>query len=171
MLNRLLCLFFIFASIGCSKTATITRADGRPIEALVVGSTPSTIDIRIPLTGGIERLDRDSIVDVDHPGNVHMVVGGSLASIGVLPTAFGAMIVVTANDSFNRFFGSVSLAMGGSILAAGLPPLIWGYNTWTDSKGYFGDQPATSPKVRNPRIVVIPVTDGRSVGLSIGGSF
>jgi hypothetical protein len=79
------------AAFGCSTTATIARTNGPPIEASIEGGSPSSI----VLEGGA-IVSRNEITEVDHPGNVHAVVGGVILGYGLLNIAAGAS---TCGDS------------------------------------------------------------------------
>lgn len=71
------------ALAGCGTTASIKRHDGRDIEGKIVGGDVANVYVR---TAGGKPLPvpRESITDVDHPGNV-------LAIIGVVNALAGAV--------------------------------------------------------------------------------
>jgi hypothetical protein len=79
------CLTFV---MGCSTTATVSRRSGPPIEGQIKGGSPNTI--AVDTGGGEVVVPRSDITEVDHPGNVHTLIGGLLLGYGVLNIAVGA---------------------------------------------------------------------------------
>jgi hypothetical protein len=82
--NRLLAGIVMIAFTGCATTATISRTDAPDTEAAIVSSTPDALFVR-GSNGKVYRLDRPSVGDIDHPGNVNMTIGGLLLGfVGLL---------------------------------------------------------------------------------------
>ncbi|HVU01674.1 MAG TPA: hypothetical protein VHE30_07980 [Polyangiaceae bacterium] len=73
---------------ACSTTATISRVSGPPVEADIVGGTPSRIIVEDE-SGTRVAIPRSDIRDIDHPGNVHAVVGSGILAYGLLNIAVG----------------------------------------------------------------------------------
>jgi hypothetical protein len=84
---RLVAAVVIVCFGACSSTATIVRTDGPDSEAEIVSSDARAIYVR-GHNGQTYRIGRESISDIDHPGNVEMIIGGAL--LGFL--AFGVAI-------------------------------------------------------------------------------
>lgn len=77
--TALLTALAMTCAAGCGSTATITRADGIPIQERIVGSDAGALYLRMDSsTNGdtVIRLGRADVRDIDHPGKLAMVVGG-----------------------------------------------------------------------------------------------
>ncbi len=117
---------------GCSTTATISRTNGRDIEARIERSTPGAVVVQTE--GGSEvSIPRSEITDIDHPGNAAAVVGALLSAYGGLNIASGAS---KCSDNGGAYCTGVFLPA-----AIGVPMLIWGLSTWIGSTG------ATNPNM------------------------
>jgi hypothetical protein len=132
------------AALGCSTTATIMRTSGPPIEASIEGGSPSSI----VLEGGAV-VPRSEVVEVDHPGNVHAVVGGVVLGYGLLNIAAGS---ATCGDSGK--FSSKGEQNGyciGMVTPAlvGVGMLIWGLVVHSGSKSALND---TSHALAEPEV-------------------
>jgi hypothetical protein len=122
MHRRILSALTCAALTGCSSNATILTRD-RVIEAEVLGSSRTQIEFALPHRKF--KLRRDDIEDIDHPGNVHAVVGGLLLPYGLL----------------NIYAGHAECDRRGAAVCAGvyLPLLIgagmlaWGMVVWDRS--------------------------------------
>jgi hypothetical protein len=68
---------------ACASTATIQRFDGPDTEAEIERSDQDAVYVR-GSNGQLYRLERGKAGDIDHPGNVNMVVGAALLSLGAL---------------------------------------------------------------------------------------
>jgi len=66
---------------GCAGTATIVRTDSPNNEAEIVRSDPTTLYVA-GANGRVYRLGHESVRDIDHPGNVEILIGGILFGIG-----------------------------------------------------------------------------------------
>ena len=76
------------STVACSTTATIRRRSGADEELTLLRRTPSFL---VTKNGDRERpIPHHDIVDIDHPGNVHAVVGTLLLAYGILNIAVGA---------------------------------------------------------------------------------
>jgi hypothetical protein len=71
---------------GCTTTATIARTDGPDTEARIEHSDANAIYVRAR-NGGIYRIPRQGISDIDHPGNVEILLGSILAGIAAIGIA------------------------------------------------------------------------------------
>jgi hypothetical protein len=107
---------------ACSTTATIaqkTRVD----EGRILRGTQSTIIIEG--SRGAEVIERSDVDDIDHPGNVHALVGGLLFGYGLFNIGSGASKCETRGAAF--CVGVFTPAAVG----AGL--LAWGFAVWSAS--------------------------------------
>jgi hypothetical protein len=68
---------------ACASTATIQRFDGPDTEAEIERSDYDALYVR-GSNGQLYRLERGKVGTVDHPGNVNMVVGAALLTLGAL---------------------------------------------------------------------------------------
>lgn len=124
--------------LGCSTTATIVRVNGAPIEASIVGGSPTALVVEA--NGQRNVIPRHEISEIDHPGNVHAVTGGVLSGYGVLNIAAGyeRCSEGTGLDSD----GERNAFCAGMVtpLAVGLGMLIWGLVVNGGSKSAANDQ-------------------------------
>ena len=75
-------------TVACSTTATIRHRNGLEEEAAVVRRTSGSLVVE---NNGVERtVPIVDVVDVDHPGNVHAIVGSLLLAYGILNIAVGS---------------------------------------------------------------------------------
>jgi hypothetical protein len=81
--------------VSCSTTATITRWDGPDVEATIESSDAHALYVRGG-NGQIYRLDRRQVGPIDHPGNVALTVGASLAALAAV-----TMAAVPARQDWN----------------------------------------------------------------------
>jgi hypothetical protein len=122
LIAAVLCASF---AAGCSTTATITRKGGQVDEAIIARSTSSSVMVE---TGAGERpIPRDEITDIDHPGNVHAVIGSLLLAYGILNISVGASQCDRRGAAFCT--GVFTPA------AVGLGMTIWGHTVWSRSNG------------------------------------
>ena len=99
----------LFALTACSNTATITRRSGPNFEASIEDSDSESVYVRSG-NGAPYRVPRNDIVDIDHPGNVHLTIGAALLLWGTL------MLVIPARSDAEWSFGP-----GMSALVLGIP--------------------------------------------------
>jgi hypothetical protein len=79
---------------GCSNTATISMADGNEYEVniydgdkgYVYGYVDEDVEGQPEPVEAHKKFSRGEIKDIDHPGNVQMVVGGSMFVLGAAST-------------------------------------------------------------------------------------
>jgi hypothetical protein len=81
VLRRLVAVIALVCLGGCSSTATIVRTDGPDNEAEIANSDAAALYVRAR-NGQIYRINRESIADIDHPGNVEIIVGSLLLGLG-----------------------------------------------------------------------------------------
>lgn len=72
---------------SCSTTATIHHKNGRQLEVTLVGSDNDHIYFKTEK--GASRLAKENVTDIDHPGDVDIIVGLLLSAYGVLNIAVG----------------------------------------------------------------------------------
>ena len=132
------------AAFGCSTTATIMRTHGPPIEASIEGGSPSSI----VLEGGAV-VPRREIAEVDHPGNVHAVVGGVILGYGLLNIAAAASTCGDSSEFPSQ--GEQNAFCVGMVTPAllGLGMTIWGLVVNSDSKSALND---TSRSLAEPSV-------------------
>jgi hypothetical protein len=65
---------------GCASTATIARTDGPDTEARIVNSDLGAVYVRAR-NQQIYRIPRESVMAIDHPGNVEIIVGSILVGL------------------------------------------------------------------------------------------
>jgi hypothetical protein len=70
-------------TLGCSTTATIQRTNGPDNEATIEYSDGDTLYVR-GSNGQLYSLPRDTVADIDHPGNVALTVGAILATLAAV---------------------------------------------------------------------------------------
>jgi hypothetical protein len=108
------------AAAGCGSTAGIRRTDGMVVEAEITGSDPNALYVRGESSGPVYRLDGRTVVDVDHPGNVAMVVGGLLlGELALMMTMRGFR-----NEVLDGARGDASMAARPLALMFGVPGAI-----------------------------------------------
>jgi hypothetical protein len=117
---------------GCSTSATITRRDGTSVEGWIRGGTADSVIVD-PRIGQAQEIPRSAIDDIDHPGNMHIVVGG-------LVLAYGVVGIVAAAPECGRN-GSSSSDCGAAFVPAlaGAGILAWGLVNWVGSKNSAND--------------------------------
>lgn len=124
-------LFFV----SCSTSATISTHDGKSIEAVISHADAETVFVETKFSGPISRVPKVQILDIDHPGNVHLLVGSILTAFGLFQGAVAIWAYSErVNDPYNEIiavnFGFQSVVY----LAVGIPLGLWGFKTWTGSK-------------------------------------
>jgi hypothetical protein len=100
---------------GCTATATIVRNDSPNNEAEILQSDERALYVQ-GAQGRTYRIGRESVITIDHPGNVEAVIGGILLGFG------GALVVgsIQERNSGERIAGAVYAAPGLLLLAMGL---------------------------------------------------
>jgi hypothetical protein len=136
--------------MGCSTTATISRRNDVPIEAEIAGGSRQSIFI-VDDTGRRYEVPRETITDVDYPGNVHAGIGGGILGYGIVNIALG----VSECDSLGAAYcaGVFTPAIVGALL------LAWGLVVYDDAQSSFLDTSHPSkegkwghaPVARRPR--------------------
>ena len=82
-------------AIGCARTATILRSNGPNLESRIVDSDATALFVQSD-NGLVYRVERRTVADIDHPGNIHLVFGAlSLA-------ASAAMISSSFTDKMSK---------------------------------------------------------------------
>lgn len=146
--RRALCMPLALAatlSLGCSKSAIVYGAHGAVIEGPIIGADADSITVDVDGTPQI--IPRESIRDIDHPGNGWLIFGAINTAAAV---AWGACAVAIYTDhaqsrpeSVNEAFGdfvvhwlgmSAALGFGVMHLTVGVPTTIWGGVTWHGSR-------------------------------------
>lgn len=150
-MRYVLILTTLIISANCSRMATIHKKDGTVVEAMVVSSDASMIYL-----AGHEPVSRDSVRDIDHPGDVHAIIGTFLAVLG---SASGIAMVFTMGE-----YGGYGAA---PILGVGVPGAIvaiWGWYTWATSRS----SAAPPEKPAGPKVTPVALTDGERTYYGLG---
>jgi len=142
-------------SIGCSPYARVYRQDGSALDARITGSDRSQLFLALP-DDETTTIDRDDIEDIDHPGNVAMLVGlpntvlGGVCAVISVFTLPAAIEQGWPDDNSDDLGAAPVATLFGVIaalsLAVGLPPFLWGSRQWFDSTG--NALPPESPSLR-----------------------
>ena len=136
-MRRALCCLLVccLLALPCAcTTATIQRAGGPDLEAQLVGGDKQYLYVRTE-SGQTFRVPRNTVVDIDHPGNVLMVASTPVlleaALFFVIPAALNGDCASRNCDEFNALFRGVGIVFGG----AGLAMLAGGAIPWLRSTG------------------------------------
>lgn len=124
-MSKTLTVAFLLLLSGCSTTATIGRVDGGAYTARIVRSDQRSLFVKTSAEGQEIAIPRANVSEIDHPGN-------GMAVFGALLTAYGAMNIAAGAGTCSEVGGAYCV---GTVLpaAVGIPILIWGMNTWTNS--------------------------------------
>jgi len=129
MTAKLVAIICAAGVAACSTTATIRRSNGLEEEATVVGRSRTALLIK---NGEHERqIPYHEVADIDHPGNVHAVVGTLLLAYGVLNIVVGAPRCEKQGAGF-----CVGVFLPAA-LGAGMTG--WGLTVWSSSRGAAAD--------------------------------
>jgi hypothetical protein len=141
---------------ACSTTASIRRSNGLEDEATIVGRTRTMLVIK---NGEHERqIPYHEVEDIDHPGNVHAVVGTLLLAYGVLNIAVGAPHCKERGPGF---------CVGVFVPAAvGAGMTGWGLTVWSRSRS----AAAEGEPSRNPELSLAPWMLRTDQGYQGGGA-
>ncbi len=129
---------------ACSPYALIERKNTPPLEARILAADAESITVEQP-DGQVSRLLRANIDDIDHPGNVAMALGLPNTVVGSLFAVITVFMLPAAieqgwprGDDERVRAAPLTLAFGlfaGANLGIGLPPFLWGSDTWFTSTG------------------------------------
>jgi hypothetical protein len=145
---------------GCSTTSTITRVNGPPIEAHIVGGDAE--NVYVGPADEPEAIRRADIKDIDYPGDGATVAGAIASAYGVVNIAVGA----PQCDAKGAAFCTGVFAP----LAIGIPLLIWGISTHSSAVNAAKNTPHES----GARLFVAPVVGadkGQPSGAAVVGVF
>ncbi len=145
------------ATGACSPYAHIVRKDEPALEARIVSSDPKILTVETP-DGRTVEIERRGIEEIDHPGNVAMVIGLPNTVVGSLFGVITVFLLPAAieqgwpEDTETRL-GAAPVAVGFGLIAAvnlavGLPPFLWGSETWFTSTGNAQPTPIQVPSAR-----------------------
>ena len=79
-MRRLVAVVALVCFGGCASTATIARSDGPDSETHIDSSDAGGLNVRAR-NGRIYRIPRESVIAIDHPGNVEILLGSILVGI------------------------------------------------------------------------------------------
>ena len=117
---------YVLAGGACSSTATFQRSGGLSLEGEIVHGDSTAVYAKGG-NGLIYRVERSSLYDIDHPGNVHMLVGAVCLAMSVAGLVSGQF----ASSEYERRDGR---AIGAAYGAVGLPLLGYGSYFYLRSK-------------------------------------
>jgi hypothetical protein len=122
---------------GCSTTATIHGRNGLPDEATIVRGTSTSV--MVDNGAGERAIPRSQIADIDHPGNVHAVVGAALLAYGILNISVGVPRCEEKGPAFcTGVFTPAAVGLGMS---------IWGLAVWSKSNRAARENAGTGPEL------------------------
>ena len=168
-------LLLVLAS-ACSTSATIKMAEGVVYSGKIVNSDSDYVYIEairnnrefsVPKQG-LTELNKVDIVSIDHPGNVHFLIGGILTGVGTLYGGLGFVVLSESDDPFNQFFGLQMLIASAIYLGTGLPMGLWGWATWDESKSAAEREGSSEGASPRPRMLFLPMTRDQQVSASEG---
>jgi hypothetical protein len=135
-------VFVLSAALACSTTASIHRTHAAPIEGSIQGGGEDYITV-FTKQGEQQDIRRGEIKEIDHPGNVHALIGGIVLGYGAINVA------ANWSECREREQQQVAFCTGTFLPAAvGAGLLIWGLGTWISSKSASED--TSAPPLREP---------------------
>ena len=124
--------------VSCGKSATIRMTDGRYYEGEIVRSDDKTISISS--FGGLRKINKDSIGDIDHPGNALAATGASLTGYFFLSYIGSLNAISSEEDQCNSYSNATCNYDRTLIHLLHIPLLIpsismflYGYSNWNNS--------------------------------------
>ncbi|GEM_PF-4512940 len=162
---------------SCSTSATITMAEGARYSGKIVDSDRDFVYIEanrnnrefsVPKVG-LTQLKKVDIVSIDHPGNVHFLIGGILTGVGAFYGGIG-LVVLSESDgnSYNNLFAYQLLLASAVYLGVGLPMGVWGWSTWDESKSLAEREGDSEQTQTRPRMLFLPMTRDQQVSSNEG---
>ena len=124
---KIVTAFLALAGMGCATTATVSH-DGEEDEVKILDS--NSRQIRVSKGEQEYTIDKSSIRDIDHPGNVAAAIGALLTVYGVINIAVGEP---KCHEKGAAFCTGVFTPA-----AVGLPLLVWGLIVWHGSTNAAG---------------------------------
>ena len=139
--------------MGCSTTATIHRSNGMMMEGTIEGGSSDSIVVS-PRYGPRQEVPRNDIAEIDHPGNVHALIGGILLGYGILNIAVAYEQCQEDGDGAYCTGVFAPAAVGTGLL-------VWGLATWMGSTSSADDMslPPTHEPPRAPVPAQLPPRD------------
>ena len=134
-------------SMACSTTATIHRSNGMMMEGTIEGGSPDYIVVA-PRYGRRQEVPRNEIAEIDHPGNVHALLGGIFLGYGIVNIAVGYEECQNNGDGAYCTGVFVPAAVGTGLL-------VWGLATWMGSTSSAEDM-SMEPRAREPAPAPVP---------------
>jgi hypothetical protein len=106
--------------MGCSTTSTISRVNAPKVDANIVGGDKDNVYVKYD-SGLVSAIPKNTITDIDHPGDGAIVLGTIVSAYGVLNIAAGAS---NCDANGAAYCTGVYLPLVG-----GLVWLAWGLTT------------------------------------------
>jgi hypothetical protein len=123
-------VIFVFA--GCSTTATVSRLSGPECEADILDSEAHSLHVRDGY-GRDFRVPAEDVADIDHPGNVRLLIGLGLVAMSV-PLMVGDLAQRNQRSDQRSEWSGMGLAIGIPELVTGLALAIPGWLRYRHSK-------------------------------------
>jgi len=123
---------------GCASTATIHRWGAPALEADVVDADDANIYVT-DRGGRRYRVPRKDVADVDHPGNVLMIVGAVIVALGTSMYLDDGRPGDTDEEVRNMHITGIVFAVPGALLAG------WGTYSWWTSRSIEGRRGEARP--------------------------
>jgi len=148
---------------GCGSSATLMQRDGMQVHGTILGVDSENYYLE-PSRGRVVTVPRDTVRDIDHPGNVAAAIGGGVAAYGVVNIAVGAPNCKREGDAY-----CVGVF---TPLAVGLPIMLYGIGTYVGStnalQNHYGDTASMDWNVV-PQLSL--ADDETTAGASVVGRF
>jgi hypothetical protein len=119
------------ALAACSTSVEVTRRGGISYEGAVGASDCESVTVRSEDDGSVHRIYRRDIIDIDHPGNVHALIGGWLVADSILLAVRG---VHTSNQGAGLSDRDVTTGLSLATGLVGIPLLIYGAAVYMQSR-------------------------------------
>jgi hypothetical protein len=125
----------VACTTACSSAATVERRGAPDLEARIVGNDDRYLYVEND-QGRVFRVERRTVVDIDHPGNVAAAIGTPFLAVSGL--LLGLLMTYAPHERWFRgdnLIASVPLVIYGSI---GLPLVVGGLGVWLPSAAAAG---------------------------------
>ena len=90
----------VLLAVGCSKTATIYLKDGTRVDGEIRRSDPSSVYVSSKDSDRVAAIYRGRVKEIDHPGNVHAIIGTTLGVVGWTAAIWGIVHEVGCEGMF-----------------------------------------------------------------------
>jgi hypothetical protein len=122
----------VSALAECSTTATVSRLSGPECEANILDSDAHSLRVRDSY-GRELRVPAEDVADIDHPGNVRLLIGLGLVAMSV-PLIVGDLAQRTRRSDQKSEWSGMGLVIGIPEIVTGLALAIPGWLRYRHSK-------------------------------------